>query len=668
MDNIMGNTTRIAEYYFDYKIKRVLGDEKKIKEPKIYFERDYGADGLPYAMFAVPEEWLEKQSIVNKIKDQQDASVVSKALSELPYDSINIVFDIKGIDCVPLADKTTSQYANAESKREISFDEFYRNGCRLLIESNNTSDHSGVGVIEMIKDGQIVAKFFFAINFTFRKVINYSLVRNGNQLSVNFECKDKPISIPVSITYCKGRIPCLKNDMGVNIVESFELDFTKSSKCHKSIKLSGNATLLDNMFSLSIPNEKLTKYYLLNCYENNTLRISKDKYTIPKLGYTCPYCHRPINSSVVKNGKYKKGGIACQDLDKGKALIDIYGKHKRLQKKCLYCAEDLNFKSGNTMFDERFRRLLPPNFMEHDSFKIAFAGSIRAGKTTYISRFFGLHGTGVEDNAEKKFAKEVGMLMPMAKNSLKKFGISINPAAMAQVNLDNHDWKITDRDWMSANLVYRQRAISLNPSLYPEPTPHMDLTKFPFIAEIMNKNAYVSFYDIAGEDAEGSRQIQNIANNEYIGVFCLINGQKDDSGNAKVINMINSANLTPETPIAVIVTKMDMLESKFDSNCHCLRSNYFDDCGDYEGSVVEREIDFSSEEIKSYLATEGLLPKFEAKYKNIKYFGVSSFNFVDAIHNQLEDINAPGKIKFECSSKRMELPFLWMLKQFAVIN
>ena len=132
--------------------------------------------------------------------------------------------------------------------------------------------------------------------------------------------------------------------------------------------------------------------------------------------------------------------------------------------------------------------------------------------------------------------------------------------------------------------------------------------------------------------------------------------------------MINSANLTPETPIAVIVTKMDMLESKFDSNCHCLRSNYFDDCGDYEGSVVEREIDFSSEEIKSYLATEGLLPKFEAKYKNIKYFGVSSFNFVDAIHNQLEDINAPGKIKFECSSKRMELPFLWMLKQFAVIN
>ena len=76
MDNIMGNTTRIAEYYFDYKIKRVLGDEKKIKEPKIYFERDYGADGLPYAMFAVPEEWLEKQSIINKIKDQQDASVV----------------------------------------------------------------------------------------------------------------------------------------------------------------------------------------------------------------------------------------------------------------------------------------------------------------------------------------------------------------------------------------------------------------------------------------------------------------------------------------------------------------------------------------------------------------------------------------------------------------
>ena len=73
-------------------------------------------------------------------------------------------------------------------------------------------------------------------------------------------------------------------------------------------------------------------------------------------------------------------------------------------------------------------------------------------------------------------------------------------------------------------------------------------------------------------------------------------------------------------------------------------------------------------EIRSYLKYMSLLPNLDGTFDHVKYFGVSSFNFVDSIHNDMEDVNTPGKVKFACSSKRLELPFIWMLKQFDLIK
>ena len=61
------------------------------------------------------------------------------------------------------------------------------------------------------------------------------------------------------------------------------------------------------------------------------------------------------------------------------------------------------------------------------------------------------------------------------------------------------------------------------------------------------------------------------------------------------------------------------------------------------------------------------MPNF-TRYKNVRYFGVSSFNFAESIHEANENINDPGKVKFECSCKQIELPFVWMMKQFGLMN
>lgn len=658
----MATTNRVttAEYYCEYKIERVFGDKELVTPPKIYFERDYRTPDLPYSMFAVPEEWLNKQeSVLADIRGNTNPEITRRSLDKLAYDTVKLVYDIKGISCAPLADIESDEYKNAEITEVITFEKFYQMGCRIIIENNHSQDHSGIGLMEMYKANVLVARFYFAINFTFRKKIVYKLQVTGDKLNLEFQCKDRPVGVPIAVVYNRDRLPCLRNDMGINKVAELILDFSKSSTYKiPPIKLIGSAANKENVFSITISDEKISKFYILDCLENTSLNIKHEKEFYPKVSYSCPYCHKPIDYSIAKDARYKKGGIPCSSIaDKGKPFPVVLSKHRSKLKRCIYCAEDLKPDDISTFKNNR-DRLLPPGYMEHDNFKIAFVGSTRAGKTTYISRFFGLTGD-----------KKVSMPMTMTINSMKEFGINIKAASIAKVDrIAGGGYQVTDTNWPDERSEYVERSISLDPPHYPDRSPSGDLTPYPFIAEVNNR-AYISFYDIAGEDAQHSMQVKNISNGELIGIFCIINGKTDVAGNNDVFRMLKDAKLSKKCPVAVIVTKFDLIENDFDSNCFCLRSDYFDDAGNkYTGEPIEWEIDYSSEEIKSYLKQTALMPDFIGAFDNVKYFAVSSFNFIDSIHEELEDINTPGRVKFECSSKRIELPFLWMLKQFGLMK
>ena len=361
--------------------------------------------------------------------------------------------------------------------------------------------------------------------------------------------------------------------------------------------------------------------------------------------------HKPIMADVGENSAYKHdGGISCQ----GKLHEKIYGRHDTLLKKTLYCDNDLAEKG----FQLTFSRLLPMGFASRKTFKVAFTGSTRAGKTTYISRFFGITGT----------ESSVSMPMPMLASALKRIGVNIKTASIPSVVSNGENkYSVGDKDWTGTSTHYTERAISLDPPRYPQPTMHSnDYIHYPFIADVDGK-AYVSFYDIAGEDAQDSTLIGQISGESYIGVFCIINGKRDERGNRSVIKQLVEAGIPKNSPIAFIVTKMDTLENEFDPNCYCLRNDYFDGDKTYAGSYLERVIEHSSEEIRSYLMEQGMEPNIGGQFNNVKYFGISSFNFKDSIHDDMADINTPGEVRFECSSKRIELPFIWMLKQFGLI-
>lgn len=662
----MSGKNEIAEYYFDYTMQRISGTEQTVKEPKVYFERDYGKQDLSYSMFAVPEEWLGRQDVENKISDNPSAVDIASNLEQLPYDKVYVVFDINGTDCGALTHQGGEAYKNAEIKNKTTFLQFCKAQCRVFIERQNAKERSGVGIIEMRKTvngkEKVVASFFFAVNFCFRKKIWYDLRVDGRNLNMVFSCPQRPSGLKVDISYAAGRLPCLKSDTRVNALgEAFELDFSKSAEFRKTITLDQDTADRENRFFAFFPNERDEKYYLLDCNENSSIPAEKPREFISMTSDTCPFCHQKFDEKVSGSFAYRSGGAVCSGTrSKNVKYPIIYADQKTLQSKCVYCAEDFNVRDGKASFKNAFMRLLPDAFLDHDTYKIAFSGSTRAGKTTYLSRFFGITG----DN-------KINMPMTMVSHSLSRMGISVKSAPIPLVKAKNAipEYQVEEHGWADETAMYVERSVNLNPPHFPMATPGGDYTSYPFVAEVMGKKkSYISFYDIAGEDAEHETQVRRVAGGGLIGVFCFINGISDAKKHRDVIVKLLEAGLDPNCPIAMIVTKMDAFKDEFDSNCHCLRTDYFHPTKEYFGSDLEHEINFASEEIRSYLHNAGLLSDMSNSFNNIKYFSVSAFNFKDSIHKEGELDNTEGHLYFDCSSKRLELPFIWMLNQFGIIK
>ena len=670
----MTNGKSFSEYYFEYDLEEVVvdgvTDTGDIQAPNLYFERDYRKKNLPYTLNVVPREWLETQNINRQLTNDASAERAKELLDSLPYDTVRIVYSVGGVDYKPLLNSSSREYAEAATNKLVPYKEFYQRGAVIVID-DTAEERSGVGMIEMIKNKRSVARFVFAVNCIRRKKIAYSIAKTReNALSLTFRCKSMPRGLSLALVHHPSRLPCLREDKEKNLARTISLRFDKQEI---KVKVPVKEELIRNqhVFSLTFADEKLNKYYYLDGTKNDTMDTPYHSDALHEMGdYSCPYCHGDIPANLAGAGRYKNGGgIPCHKLNSTRMVPPtIYNSRDGLVKNCLYCAGDLvpyNAEENNVdeagRFRDGFLRLLPPNFMEHRSFKIAFVGSARAGKTTYISRFFGITGDD----------RQVSMPMSMTANALRTVGLDVRLAVSERLEIapssaGEKRYETTDRNWAESNEQYIERRLTLEPH-YPGATVTGDYTKYPFIAEVNNK-AYVSFYDIAGEDAMHSMQIKGIANDHPIGVFCIVNGEPDALGNGSVVSMLLGANLPEKTPIAVIVTKMDSFESAFDANCQCLNTDYFSKLHGYDKSELEKTIDQSSEEIKAYLAQNGLLPEFGASHKNVKYFGVSSFNFGDSIHKPGEHLNAVGKVYFECSSKHLELPFVWMMRQFGLIK
>ena len=658
----------MAEYYFDYEIERVSGDES-IETPKIYFERDCSKPDISYSMYAVMKEWLGKQAVMSEVTDEQCTEERrSLALSRLPYDEVEVLFDHNGIDCKALLNN-----ANRKNCNNYTFVKFYREGAHVPILSGNLNDYSGVGILKFKKhigeETEDVACFFFAVNFTFKKKIEYyinSVVHSGKRsgLVLKFVCPSRPKGICVKLGYKRNCLPCLKGDALNGMRRNLVFD---ENGVHdwEIMPLSSDMAAPNNVFSVCFADERLEKYYILECRKNVTMQNMKHAPELDAPRQSCPYCHSLI---VTDSKEYKQGSVPCHypsGINRSELPV-ILERNRKNKKKCIFCVEDIKVNDdGEKGYIFKEERLLPDEYLAKRCYKIAFHGPNRSGKTTYMSRLFDIHGVG----------RKANMPMTTARNALERLGINVSSTPIHKLETINDangkhtgKYKVSDEDWTLEESFYVERRIDLYPEHHVVQTTQTDdgAVLPPLIATV-NNQAYFSFYDIAGEDARNGTRFSAVAGGQKdapIGVLLMIKGNSDPTGMSAVFNQLTHSEISRKSPVAVIVTKMDIWEQNLDSNCFCRRT-------DYSKKSVDKYIDYSSEEIRSYLVTQNgfvdIQHAGDNSFENVKYFGVSTFNFRDSIHaNDDTDDDKAEAIRFECSSRGLELPFYWMIKQFGV--
>lgn len=748
-----------AEYFFDYKIKKI-DDNLEVNDEtlKIYIEKIISPEIMGgFQTFLVVQDWLEPKEKATNLK----------------FDTVQILFDINGIDSATLNERLdeTSQYKKIEKKIKMNIDSYRKNEYKIIL-SNNTDGISGSGQVKLINSEiNKEATFYFAINFNYKEKIYYTLTRSKNYIThkdyININFKNTHINQDIALYLLTGigRVPCLKIDkdtinentpnftisnQNINKRFTYSLPFNKNEK---------------NYYWLDFVNPELNKFYLLEALENESLKIKHYVYEFPKPTLICPYCGEMIKVKKF-NKHYKRGGIACdksfmkignQKIDIIKSGVDEESQNAEADSKAkniIYCKKDVD--KMNPVFN--VNRTLPLNYLNKKHFRLVIIGSKRSGKTTFISRLFNILATQKNefsfrtnnsyilnecDNlfetsyTDMPSLRGSGELMNLYEWSIEDATIStIDEDKTSIVGLSNgftylrgnpkmvnlpiidveiivdltdeskenlyKDGKIilrnkspfqflsyffkyyvnSEQAWClhDGKINYKNFVMGLGENRsFPPTTTNLDeeefgevITKYPFFLNINKKNDIV-IYDIAGENIENHNDfVVNQLTGKGVGIFFLLDIGLPRDGIEKALSILdlNKSNVNKNNPIAIIATKFDKIETEFNPNCYCLRNDFkgiINRINYYEGSELERNIDMSSKEIESYLIKKGItLPKL----KNIKYFNFSTFSTPDSIlHIDKTDENEEENyLRFMSSPKRMELPYIWMIKQFGLIK
>ena len=649
----MKNGQFIGERYLEYRLEKSDGqfDEDEIG---VYFERDTGDSVLENKLFFTFGRWNDLLKYVGTPSfDDQVTSLI--------YNQVEIVFNTSSTDCASLSNPLSKTYQEAEIKIKCDVMTYFNDHNRLVL-SQLSNIFSGVGQIMLFYfDGNertLKGKYFFAINEMARLRIDYYFEKSSGGVIAHLKCKNRGCRLALNLLENRYRLPCLMGDKANTVGEKQIVDFSSGEEQTLTFRC-----LSDAYHVLNFADEKDEKYYLLNLlYDDNFDAICLGKSEPVRGTYTCPYCGEKMRERRVVRA-YETGAVCCSVNDPSLLSPKIYKKDGSQASQVLYCKQDLEIMNNRMVFNPGFMRLLPAHFYDNIECKIALLGSVRAGKTTFLSRFFGLTAS----------SNQVAMNLRHLSNAMSKLNISVTPASCPALSAQEVGvYQTLDYNYFANAKFYADRAIDLATGAFPMATPSgVDCSRYPFILEVKGnsgQNAYINFYDIPGEDARNKKLKATVAG-ECSGIFLFINAIRDVEGNASIIHSLKAANLPSDTPIAIILAKSDLVESKFLSSAHILRTDYydFDKNIDYEKGLG-REILASSIEVKSYLQAESMILELEQQYKNISYFALSTFNFSNAIHGPNESPNDPGHLRFEDGTKRMELPFIWMLKQFGLLK
>lgn len=646
------NVRNFSECYFGYKMN-IGKDELNLAEkrelwPKIYLEKDVNQVEL---FFTFPD-WF------NPINTNQEREYI--------YEEIQIGFDPKGYLI-----NNIIQRINQKEDNDMVLSGSVRYNDKCIVEFGRYSLKqkycSGIGYISLKKDGA-ESIIYFAINYGKKKKIYYTIDKNR----ITFKTRNDIDELKIKVYFNEDRLPCLANE-AESSCENVTVKFYNHSgivnlknnhyKSYKYIDLGGDTPE-------EIQSNK--QMYLLIREEDytNTKKITNIRQINSII--LCPYCNEEIkvNTKDLKNGVFCDGKVISKISNNFKLFNEKNKRHTNY----IICKKNyLNRKNDagdlNNVPIAPYR-LLPDNILNRRNYRIAIVGKARSGKTAYISRLLNVTGSydrliiSPEMNLFFEYynirSSDSRLIVPKRDQSNDN-SYEINP-------IPYYSGKNANRE---AKSFFNKYAISFENKKFIEPTregARDHTTEYPFILNVNNK-AYVNIYDIAGEDVEnGVREFNIITNGDNTSVIVVLDVSKGQEINRNILENTRTAlaNRKKNSPIAIVLSKFDTIEYEFNSNCACLSNDYLNLLTkNLTDSSLIHHIDAASLEIESYLKHIGLDVRAMLVGFNIKFFSTSIITYSDAIYHKDNDSidNEVNGLNFMSSTKRVELPILWILHE-----
>lgn len=478
---------------------------------------------------------------------------------------------------------------------------------------------------------------------------------------------------------------------------------------------------------LTFKNPEDEKFYLLEqlAYNHKEKAKRKDIHKqVTEDDLVCPFCHKKIEFSDSNAAKQylSGGGVSC----KGEHKITVYDVNGERQN-CLYCDDDVNNIAeynrnlpDDFLNSDSFRVAVIGAPRSGKSFFLARMFQMSENEialyNTPLHKYYYGNALG-NRNDTAKLIESVGIkVLEQRQNS-----------ANNQYNISRNNWGGDSYQ----DLVWDVNATGDKLQCPPPTTTNVvqdgkieEVEKRPMLLKFnkatkvlkRSRGQYVFIYDTPGERVYSKQSKGNkfkdfplLDNPGRLGCIFMYDGDLDNSDSARDLQEKQHKALDAlierlkkykrehtdskgntsykPIPLAVVLTKFDKYEPEFDSSAHCLRGDIYDmadfKVGRYKrlkyiGTALQNNVDMASEEIRHFIDTEfndsgrdnffNMLIENQDLFSEIKFFGISSLGIKESLtHDNTNGIET-NRLNFLAEPKRIELPFIWLLNQFGIVD
>lgn len=661
-----------SDYYFKY----AIFDERGINvSDKFTFFVEETGDASNLSLNLVINEWNTAFCKMPSYFEEKSGRRI--CLSEEYERGIHEFYPLAKYERVKIGTSDDVTKKPVADSQDYSHKKYTDSGCKIEIAGDIKSSLFKSGVLVFRDDDNTMKEktYHFSVILIKKIKIYYHIEYRNRQVVFHFN-KSLPENITEVFVCHSTSIPCQneQTDAGTSIIKE-KVSVESGSKYLKIA-----VTDFRDQYRLEfMPKDSP---YNLFVYFPEKVKSDSD-FSVRTRFLRCPYCARELSvkAKARVNGRLGRGVIDCQGNKIKKPLEWWFpsGVTSSISLKSIEKAYSRRIFCENTA-ESKAPKALPEKYINDcNGAVVTLLASSQVGKSTLISKIFGIRETGYEVGhgvssylASKvtPYIHDLTCLYPETPS------YDIRKKDFVQLTPDDTEY----RELMNKYVANPYESFVEVTSTEKETTKQLQDT--PFVLHFknrLNQGAYLTFFDHPGSRGNESKDL-NLCFSDCI-VVMIDPSRIDSIRNANKQIEANGSDMKGK-PIAIVCSQFDSYENELSESRSLLRM--IPPCGgnkDFKDSKLKAYIDLCSDELEAYLSTNIEtrvdFANFKGKLSNIspciKYFALSSLGRKDAVKEvELETTSGEREkhkaMYLAANPKGIENLLIWIAYQMGMIE